>query len=96
MPTRNINLTKHFDDFVDKSVATGDYQNASEVVRDALRLLQLKRQEDRLKLARLREAVDAGVRSIERGDYVTVAPGATDAWLAKLGRPKARKARRRA
>src|SRR5438876_20805 len=36
MPTRNINLTPEQDSFVDKVVKSGEYQNASEAVRDAL------------------------------------------------------------
>ena len=50
MPTRNINLTAEQDAFVDEVVESGDYQNASEAVRDALRALQQRRREDRLKL----------------------------------------------
>ena len=40
MPTRNISLTSEQDAFVDKVVKTGEYQNASEAIRDALRVLQ--------------------------------------------------------
>lgn len=40
MPTRNINLTDHFDRFIEAGIAAGRYQNASEVVRAALRLLE--------------------------------------------------------
>jgi antitoxin ParD1/3/4 len=39
MPTRNINLTEHFDDFVERQVSSGRYSNASEIDREALRLL---------------------------------------------------------
>ena len=35
MPTRNITLTDHLDDFIEGGVASGRYKNASEVVRDA-------------------------------------------------------------
>jgi antitoxin ParD1/3/4 len=94
VPTRNINLTKHFDDFVEENIAAGAYQNASEVVRDALRLLEQKRQEDALKLARLREAADAGMRSIERGDYVDLDANKMRTWLSRAGKAKARKTRK--
>ncbi len=43
MPTRNISLTPEQDAFVDKVVEAGEYQNASETVRDALRVLQQRR-----------------------------------------------------
>ena len=39
MPTRNISLTSEQDAFIEKAVKSGEYQNASEAVRDALRAL---------------------------------------------------------
>ena len=54
MPTRNISLTDEQDAFVEKVVRTGEYQNASEAVRDALRALLQRRREDALKLKALR------------------------------------------
>ena len=45
MPTRNINLTEHFDRFVERQVSSGRYSNASEIVREALRLLEEQEQE---------------------------------------------------
>ena len=35
MPTRNVNLTDHYDQFVESQVSAGRYQNASEVMRRA-------------------------------------------------------------
>jgi antitoxin ParD1/3/4 len=46
MPTRNINLTEHLDRFVARQVAASRYSNASEIVREDLRLLE-EQQEDR-------------------------------------------------
>ncbi len=40
MATRNINLTDALDRFVAELVASGQYQNASEVVRAGLRALK--------------------------------------------------------
>jgi len=40
MPTRSINLTEHWDQFVKRQVASGRYSNASEIVHEALRLLE--------------------------------------------------------
>ncbi len=39
MPTRNISLTAEQDAFVQEVVEAGEYQNASEAIRDALRVL---------------------------------------------------------
>ena len=57
MPTRNISLTAEQDAFVAKIVEDGEYQNASEAIRDALRVLQQRRREDRLRLKSLRARV---------------------------------------
>jgi antitoxin ParD1/3/4 len=43
MRTRNISLTPDQDAFVDKVVKSGEYQDASEAVREALRMLQQRR-----------------------------------------------------
>ena len=60
MPTRNINLTEELDRFVLAKVASGHYENASEVVRAALRTLAREEERYEAKLAALRSAIDAG------------------------------------
>jgi antitoxin ParD1/3/4 len=69
MPTRNVNLTDHFDKLIETGVASGRYSNASEMVREGLRLLEQREEEDRAKLEWLRSAVQEGVDDIKRGDY---------------------------
>jgi antitoxin ParD1/3/4 len=81
MPTRNISLTPEQDAFVEKVVKAGDYQNASEAVRDALRALQQRRREDALKLKVLRTQVKAGVDALEAGDFVEVDAQDLEAYL---------------
>ena len=60
MPTRNVNLTDELDSFVLAKVASGRYENASEVVRDALRTLERNERTYETKLKALRSAIDAG------------------------------------
>ena len=60
MPTRSINLTNELDDFVLAKVESGRYENASEVVRAALRTLEREEQQYEAKLAALRRAIDEG------------------------------------
>jgi antitoxin ParD1/3/4 len=60
MPTRNVNLTEELDRFVLKKVESGRYENASEVVRTALRTLEREEREYEAKLAALRAAIDEG------------------------------------
>jgi antitoxin ParD1/3/4 len=73
MPTRNINLTERLDRFVEKTVGSGRYGNASEVVREGLRLLEQREQEERTKLKWLRGAVKDGLDEIEGGQGIEFA-----------------------
>jgi len=65
MPTRNVNLTEELDRFVLARVESGRYENASEVVRSALRILEREEQQYEIKLAALRAAIDEGEASGE-------------------------------
>jgi antitoxin ParD1/3/4 len=70
MPTRNVNLTDHFDRFIDDGVTSGRFSSASEVVREGLRLLEQREQEDRARLEWLRAAAKQGFDEIYRGEGV--------------------------
>ena len=85
MPTRNVNLTEELDRFVAKKVKTGRYENASEVVRAALRSLEREEQEYEAKLAVLRTAIDEGDASGIAED------GVFERVLEALKRPKTRR-----
>ena len=69
MPTRNVVLTDHQSSLIDELVESGRYQNASEVLREGLRLIEAREAEDAAKLEALRAAVQEGIASMERGDY---------------------------
>lgn len=84
MATRNISLTAEQSAFIDEIVAAGDYQNASEAIRDALRALQQRRQEDALKLELLRAQLESGTDALERGDFTEVDSDDVERYLAKL------------
>ncbi|MDQ6950820.1 MAG: type II toxin-antitoxin system ParD family antitoxin [Mariprofundales bacterium] len=64
----NLNLTPNLESFVRKRAKSGDYNNASEVVRDALRLLKRTEDSHQLKLQRLRMSIEEGDIAIQRGD----------------------------
>jgi antitoxin ParD1/3/4 len=82
MPTRNVNLTAELDRFVVETVASGRYENASEVVRAGLRALEEREQLRQAKLAALRGALEEGEKSgVAEGD-------AFRRVRAKLGRSK--------
>lgn len=84
MPTRNISLTAEQDAFVEKLVKAGEYQNASEAVRDALRALERRRREDELKLKALRIQIRAGIDAIKRGDFVEVEETDLEGYLERV------------
>ena len=92
MPTR-ISLTSEQDAFVESVLKAGEYQNASEAVREALRVLQQRRQEDALKLKALRAQIKAGVDALDRGDFVEVDDAELDGFLEGLATASGKRAR---
>ncbi len=71
MPTRNVVLTDHQANLVEQLVRSGRYQNASEVLRDGLRMIETREAEDAYRLEALRSAVKIGVADIEAGRFKT-------------------------
>ena len=65
----NVSLTPQLEELVRRKVATGLYNNASEVVREALRLLD---EQDRLR--ELRAAIAVAEGQVERGEIVEYTP----------------------
>lgn len=84
MPTRNISLTTEQDAFIDQVVDAGEYQNASEAVRDGLRALQQRKREDALKLKALRAAIKVGLASADRGDVQRIDASEIENYLRSL------------
>jgi antitoxin ParD1/3/4 len=69
MSTRNVVLTKRQEKLIKTLVESGRYQNASEVLRDGLRLVEQRAAEDAAKLEALREAARIGVAALDRGEF---------------------------
>lgn len=84
MPTRAIDLTDRHDRFIEDAVASGDFQNASEVVCAGLRLLERQRREDEAKLEALRAAVQVGIDEIKRGEYTELEPHEISDYIRSL------------
>jgi antitoxin ParD1/3/4 len=93
MPTRNISLTAEQDAFVQEVVEAGEYQNASEAIRDALRVLQQRRKEDTLKLKVFRAQIKAGTDALDRGDFTEVDDADLEGYLDRLRIPAAKRSR---
>ena len=65
----NVNLSPTFDSYIRKQLESGIYNNASEVIREALRL---KMQQDEIyntKINALREAIIKGEQSGESSSF---------------------------
>lgn len=69
MPTRNVVITDHQAELIDRLVASGRYQNASEVLRAGLRAVEQDEAEHEAKLVALRAAVQVGIDDMEAGRY---------------------------
>jgi antitoxin ParD1/3/4 len=69
VPTRNVVLTPRQAKLIERLVSSGRYQNSSEVLREGLRLIELRAAEEKAKLAALRDAARIGIAGIERGRF---------------------------
>ena len=69
----NVSLGQKWERFVDKKVKNGDYQTASEVLRDGLRLLEEKDFLKRISVSSmsdLRQKLQEGLASLDRGEGI--------------------------
>ena len=69
MSTRNVVLTEHQENLIASLVQSGRYQNASEVMREGLRLIENRENEEAARLDALRAAAQPGIDSLDRGDF---------------------------
>ncbi len=69
----HISLTPELESHVKAKVETGLYNNASEVIREALRFMETHEEWIReLKLARLREQLKVGTDQLDRGEGIEI------------------------
>ena len=66
----NVNLTPELEKLVQSKVKGGRYNSASEVVREALRLMEEHDRVRRIQVQKLRKRIDEGWTSLERGEGV--------------------------
>lgn len=84
MPTRNISITAAQDRFIEEIVRSGEYQNVSEAMRDAVRALQQRRAEDAARIERLRAEIDIGLADLDRGDFIELDASKSAAFFEEL------------
>lgn len=68
--TLNVSLTEELSRFVENRVRSGRYQSASEVVREALRLLEERDRTPVAGLDELKREIEAGLVQLRRGERV--------------------------
>lgn len=66
----NVSLGDYLDAYIEEQVESGPFNNASEVVRDALRL----HEQYQLKLKALRDSVNRGLDQIDAGELSQPSP----------------------
>jgi antitoxin ParD1/3/4 len=71
VPTKNVVVTQRQAKLIERLVSSGQYQNASEVLREGLRLVEERDREEKAKLKALRGAIQIGIDDIEAGRYTT-------------------------
>ncbi len=84
MATRNVSLTDMLDDYVEDRVQSGAFQNASEVVRDALRLHKARTDEEARKEERFRRLIQEGDDDIGAGRSEVIDLEHLDEWFDQL------------
>ena len=93
MPTRNVVLTEHHEKVISDLVASGRYQNASEVLREGLRLIEERDARDTARLKILQEAARAGFADFDAGRFIELEDDAIENAIGALGRQAPRQKR---
>lgn len=86
MPTRNVVLTERHEKFIAEQVGSGRYQNASEVLREGLRLVEERDAREAIKLKALTEAAQIGFADLDEARFRDIADGDLDSTISDLGR----------
>lgn len=93
MPTRNVVLSEHQQQLIETLVQSGRYQNASEVLREGLRLIAARERREDAKLEALQQAARQGWADVSAGRYADVADDQLEDFIGQLGRRAAQTAK---
>lgn len=85
MPTRNVVLSDQQHGFVDTLVKSGRYQNASEVLREGLRLMEQRETLEEAKRKALQQAARKGWSDVAAGRYADVGDAGLEDFIGQLG-----------
>jgi antitoxin ParD1/3/4 len=88
-----VNLTDHYDRFVENQITEGRFKNASEVMRAGLRLLEQQTREDEARLAALRKLAAEAFDELDRGDAIPLEDDEQlEAFISRAGERASRRA----
>jgi antitoxin ParD1/3/4 len=89
----NVSLTPELEKLIQDKIASGLYTSASEVVREALRLLAESDRQHALRVHELREHIAKGLASVKAGRVVD-GPTAMARLRARLGELERKRSQR--
>lgn len=84
MSIQKVSLSPHHEAFVEERVRSGHYDNAGEVIRAGLRLLETQEQARELKLERLRREARIGFNELDQGQGIALQPEEVTAHVGQL------------
>ena len=67
--TKNVVLTDHHQHFVERLLASGRYQNASEVMREGLRALEDRIKREETELAEIQDRIGRSLDQLDNGQF---------------------------
>lgn len=85
MPTRNVVLSDQQQHLVETLVQSGRYQNASEVLRDGLRLIEERERLEAAKLKALKQAARQAWTDVSAGRYADVGDDQLEDFVGQIG-----------
>jgi len=85
LATRNVILSQHQHEIVESLVKSGRYQNATEVLREGLRLVEREQAEEVAKFVLLRRAADQGWSVLAAGRFDKIDDEGLDDLIGQLG-----------
>lgn len=93
MPTRNVVLSDHQHALVENLVQSGRYQNASEVLREGLRLIEARDRVEQAQLKALKQATHQGWADLSEGRFAEVGDDQLEDFIGQLGQRAAQLAK---
>lgn len=66
----NVSLSPELEQFLDEKVKSGKFQSPSEVINEALRLLEERERSQMARLDKLKAKIRVGIEELDRGEGI--------------------------